>query len=76
MRLRQNRETFRELIGPESFRDFPPQEPPKGPKGLSDAPTGSRASSYGSDYREQGNTEAEVSAITVETSETLTRWTR
>ncbi|KAE9362727.1 hypothetical protein N431DRAFT_433495 [Stipitochalara longipes BDJ] len=46
-----NRETFREPIGRESSRDFPPREPPRGPKGLIDAPTGPRASSYGSDFR-------------------------
>ncbi|PMD38724.1 hypothetical protein L207DRAFT_513216 [Hyaloscypha variabilis F] len=46
-----NRETFREPVGRESSRDFPPREPPRGPKSLIDAPTGPRASSYGSDYR-------------------------
>ncbi|KAH8781846.1 putative nuclear receptor corepressor 1, partial [Hyaloscypha finlandica] len=46
-----NRETFREPIGRESSRDFPPREPPRGPKGLIDAPTGPRASNYGPDYR-------------------------
>ncbi|PMD17683.1 hypothetical protein NA56DRAFT_691658 [Hyaloscypha hepaticicola] len=47
-----NRETFREPIGRDSSREFPPREPPRGPKVLIDAPTGPRASSYGgSDYR-------------------------
>ncbi|CZR53629.1 uncharacterized protein PAC_03509 [Phialocephala subalpina] len=55
-----NRDSFRdreprELIGRESSRDFPPRDPPRGPKGLIDAPTGPRASSYGDFRGERGD---------------------
>ncbi|RDL33950.1 uncharacterized protein BP5553_08318 [Venustampulla echinocandica] len=46
-----NRELFREPTGRDSSREFPSREPPRGPKGLIDAPTGPRASNYGSDFR-------------------------
>ncbi|KAE8447313.1 hypothetical protein EG329_010871 [Mollisiaceae sp. DMI_Dod_QoI] len=46
-----NRDTFREPMNRESTRDFPPRDPPRGPKGLIDAPTGPRASGYSSDFR-------------------------
>lgn len=55
-----NRDTFRdreprEPMGRESSRDFPPRDPPRGPKGLIDAPTGPRASSYGDFRGERGD---------------------
>lgn len=48
-----NRELFREPIGRESARDFS-REPPRGPKGIPDAPTGPRVSSYG-EFRNELN---------------------
>lgn len=45
-----NRELFRESTSRDSSRDFPSRDPPRGPKGVPDAPTGPRASSYG-DFR-------------------------
>ncbi|KUJ08991.1 uncharacterized protein LY89DRAFT_317025 [Mollisia scopiformis] len=47
-----NRDNFREPMGREPTRDFPPRDTPRGPRNLIDAPTGPRASSYGSsEYR-------------------------
>ena len=44
-----NRDTFRDPVGRES-RDFPPREPPRGPKAL-EVPSGPRSSTYSTDYR-------------------------
>ncbi|RDW88028.1 hypothetical protein BP6252_00060 [Coleophoma cylindrospora] len=41
----------RDSYNRESSRDFPPREPPRGPKALIDPPSGPRATSYGGDYR-------------------------
>jgi hypothetical protein len=46
-----NRDNFREPMSRDSSRDFPPRDPPRGPKGLIDAPTGPRGNNYGSDFR-------------------------
>jgi hypothetical protein len=46
-----NRDNFRDAIGRDSSRDFPPRDAPRGPKALIDAPSGPRASSYGGDFR-------------------------
>lgn len=51
-----NRDTFRESMGRDSSREFPPRDPPRGPKSLIEPPTGPRASASNySDYRADRN---------------------
>ncbi|RKF64207.1 putative myb-like dna-binding domain-containing protein, partial [Golovinomyces cichoracearum] len=53
-----NRELFHDSMNRESPRNFS-REPPRGPKGVPDAPTGPRASSYG-DFRNDFSLQSDV----------------